>query len=303
VRVVRRLLGWTGRAVVVCAVSSAVWVPAQASFASSSPEPTGNLGFSPASGDDWTPLAVLSTGTCSDLRGSNLQLTVSGHGMPEPTNVTPNLKASIYPVDPSTGGYDVPLQDSLHNFAAQQSPPAVLSGRYDFTLVCKRPWGRSTFGTYHGALFFSSPTRYRALTTVPTVKAAPVSPGPEVGHTTATPRPTRSSSPAPVTPVAAAPRSPRFSHPPVATHVARSSQPERASSALPPALMHSPQVQDSASPSSTVAASSARQVAADPPRSRGGSPNGVLAAAVATLSVVVALGLVLRRRLGIRGPS
>jgi hypothetical protein len=148
-------------------------------------EPTGTLSFTPATGLDSYALTAVSTGTCVDPRGSNLQLRVSGHGFADDTNVTPNLPASVYPIDPALHGYDVPLQDTLRSFAAQQHPPAVLSGRYVFTLICKKPIGSGVFGTYTGSLSFTSPTHYtasQAAATGPTTTPTPhVSAGPTAG--------------------------------------------------------------------------------------------------------------------------
>ncbi|MDX6245405.1 MAG: hypothetical protein QOE76_3128 [Frankiales bacterium] len=133
----------------------------------------GTLAFSPASGLDSMSLTVVSSDICPATPPSNLQLMVTGSGFPADTNVTPNLSASIYPIDPVSGGYDVPLQESLRDFAAQQTPPAKLSGRYQFSLVCRAALGTKVYAAYSGSLWFVSPTHYNAIAPPTEVAASP----------------------------------------------------------------------------------------------------------------------------------
>ena len=139
----------------------------------------GRLSFEPHAGNSATPLSVVSSGRCSDSRATNVLVRVTGPGFPAVgQNVAPNQRAEIYPIDPSSGGYTVPFQDTLQNFAAEQTPPVTLSGRYQFTLVCTQKYGRGTFGTFTGALTFGSGTHF-----TDGVKAAPATATP--GRTTA----------------------------------------------------------------------------------------------------------------------
>jgi hypothetical protein len=290
---------------------------------------TGTLTFQPASGLDSAPLTAVSTGVCSDPRGTNLQLRVSGAGFPPDTNVTPNLKASIYPVDPSTGGYDVPLQDTLQDFAAQQTPAAKLAGRYEFTLVCKKPLGRDVFQSYVGSLVFSSPTHFTAVaaagtaaTTTPSAATTPpasrTSPKPAKPGATSR-RPSPSAHPtATVTRVAATPTSsPHPTDKPAATPAASTTTPSIVSAsatprparssggaevgAVPPTETVSPSVSVSqqalpaASPSVTTTAVAVVTSGRRP-------PGAMLAFSAVVLAVVILLGLVLRRRVS-RGAS
>ncbi|BEP13797.1 hypothetical protein acdb102_21080 [Acidothermaceae bacterium B102] len=291
---------------------------------------TGSLSFLPASGVASIPLTAVSTGVCSDPRGTNLQLRISGKGFPPGTNVTPNLKADIYPVDPSTGGYDVPLQDTLHDFAAQQNPPAVLSGRYDFTLLCKRPWGVGVYDTYAGALWFSSPTTFHALTSA----AAPATPATTVPAVTSSPRPSPTRSPAPKptsasTPLSGTPTPTHTKAPSTvtrpATPVTRTTQATASSTSRPTSVASKTLPAPTSSPVAVVtppnAAVDATANAASPRvQPSSASPSVALVAeaispgqasdtgwlvalAAGSLAVVVALGLVLRRRLASRGSA
>lgn len=295
-------------------------VPAEA-------QPVGTLTFSPATGLDSMSLTVVSSNVCPAGPASNVQLRVSGAGFPTGTNVTPNLSSSAYPVDPDTGGYDVPLQDSLRDFAAQQSPPATLSGRYDFSLVCRGALGKAVYATYAGALVFSSPTRYSAVAASTGAVAPPTS------TPSATSRAAGSRTPSPAVTVVASParslgtstavpataRTPGESlAAPAATtsrrspvETARPTPPSRsASPSSRPALAVPQRPGAAATPSATAikhsASPSSLQIAPRPSavavgvRNRSGSsasagPLG-LAGLVLAVGVAGSLGLLLRRR-------
>jgi hypothetical protein len=270
-------------------------------------EPTGSLGFLPASGLDSFSLTAVSSGLCSDPRGTNLQLRVTGRGFPAGINVTPNLKAAVYPVDPTTGGYDVPLQDTLRSFAAQQNPPATLSGRYDFTLICKKPWGKGDYGSYTGSLTFSSPTHYRALTRIPEVSTKPATSKPAVPVSSTLPAAVAvSGSTGPGKPVTTAPVSGHGTPQARKMPQPHKSAPSKSPTAGP-ATSRGAASTASATPGPTTpyeVPTSARapalvaRTAADRllQRHSGPSPGLVGSLAAASLAVVISLGLVLRRR-------
>ncbi len=321
----RRSAAPFGRLLAVALVLGGLTVPTSPAVAAS----TGTLSFVPASGLDATPLSVVSSGMCS-APATNLQLRVSGPGFASDTNVTPNLGISVYPIDGDTGGYDVPLQDTLRGFAAQQQPPATLTGKYDFTLVCKRPIGRTVYATYTGSVEFSSPAHYHALTpagspapvtSLVTTPAAATSPRP--GSTSAAPK-TPSGDPQPGGGVAGSghpqlePTTRPVATHPVATHQATTHQatthPARVSAAphssSTSGATPSKPVQQSAtspqgstsSPTDSLPASApggddAATVASPGPRHEQSTPVALLfVLPTLALGVVIGLGLLLRRR-------
>jgi hypothetical protein len=123
----------------------------------------GGLVVSPSAGLDSTPLTVTSTGVCVSPKATHLLGRIFGPGFPAAgQNVVPNQPAAIYTIDRSVGGYEVPLQNTLGAFAAEQSPPAQLVGRYVLELFCQDTFGQTRYATYSVVLDFTSPSRFSA---------------------------------------------------------------------------------------------------------------------------------------------
>jgi hypothetical protein len=301
---------WAQKMLLLAVSAAALSVPTVAAAATAAGA-TGTLSFLPASGIASSPLTAVSTGVCSDPRGTNLQLEVIGKGFPPGTNVTPNLAAHVYPVDPSTGGYDVPLQDTLQHFAAQMNPPASLSGRYEFTLVCKKPWGKGIYNTYRGALWFSSATNFRSLT-VASSPRTPVAVSPSPAATRPTPvtvTPHVSKLPAGTTPAPTITFHPTSKPQPTSspTHTlaisasATTGRPApvitvtSASAATPPATGTSSPT--ATSPNNPAAASEPAASAGAPTKGRGSSTGRVAGLLAGSLAVAAGLGLLVRRRM------
>jgi hypothetical protein len=113
----------------------------------------GTFTFTPATGVDSNALTLDTSGPCPG--GTNFQIAVFGAGFPAAGyGVTANNSDSILPNN-AAGGYTIGLLDTMHNFAAAQSPPAVLSGDYTFTGTCKNAFGATTFGTFDGVVTFT----------------------------------------------------------------------------------------------------------------------------------------------------
>ena len=256
---------------------------------------TGRLSFEPHAGNSATPLSVVSSGRCSDSRATNVLVRVTGPGFPSVgQNVAPNQRAEIYPIDPSSGGYTVPFQDTLQNFAAEQTPPVRLSGRYQFTLVCTQKYGRGTFGTFTGALTFGSGTHF-----TDGVKAAPVAAAPgriTAARSTHTARPPSPSPRATVHPTSAARTPSAQGTAPPAVHSGSAAARAKPKPTTPPRRSAGALTSDSA-------ASSAAAVAVDPVADRAPSHDAwwllVLAAVASTVGVLVA-SAARRRRLRMR---
>ena len=138
----------------------------------------GTLTATPATGADSDGMSFTTSGACPG--GSNLLMYVTGAGFPAAgTNVVGNSAISIYQQTPA-GGYVVPLFNTMKWFA-QQAGITALSGQYNFTLVCKNPFGATTFGDYTGSVWFTSPTTYTSTnpsqqSTTTTLSVAPTSP-------------------------------------------------------------------------------------------------------------------------------
>ncbi len=113
----------------------------------------GGLSVSPSTGVDSNAMTVVTPGPC--LGGTNFQVFLTGAGFP----------AAGYPVTTGTplvgltatasGGYSVPLLDTMQNFALAQSPPATLAGTYKFAGRCTNASGTTTFTTYDGSVDFT----------------------------------------------------------------------------------------------------------------------------------------------------
>lgn len=173
---VRRLIARAGATVSVTALAlTGLTTMAHADL---TPGPAlGTLAITPASGLDTSSMSVATSGPCPDT-ATNLQVKVVGQGFPSSANqlVVSNSPISAYPVDAATGGYDVALSDTMADFAANQVPPVVLSGEYDFTLICRPAVLLHDLGDYTGAITFTDPNHYTGSQVTPATVAIAASP-------------------------------------------------------------------------------------------------------------------------------
>ncbi|WP_051943503.1 Ig-like domain-containing protein [Streptacidiphilus rugosus] len=138
----------------------------------------GGMTATPASGADTDGMSFTTDGACPG--GTNLLMSVTGQGFPATgTNVVGNSPLSIYQ-QTASGGYVVPLNNTM-NFFAKQAGITALSGEYDFTLSCRNAFGATTFGSYVGKIWFTSPTTYTSTNptqaaTTTTLSVTPASP-------------------------------------------------------------------------------------------------------------------------------
>lgn len=140
-------------------------------------------------GLDSTPMTWNTSGPCDtadDPQATNAQILVLGAGFPvDGYNVTANNPTTILPTN-ADGGYSVGLLDTMQNFALAQTPPAVLSGEYDFVLVCKHPVGFKDDGDYKGSVWFYNPTHYQSVAPAATTTSLTASPANPVAGTPTT---------------------------------------------------------------------------------------------------------------------
>ncbi|MDX6207506.1 MAG: hypothetical protein QOF39_3563 [Frankiales bacterium] len=141
--------------------------------------PIGTATFEPVNGLDANTLTISTSGPCSDPSATNAQVIVYGAGFPATgQNVTANYATTALPGN-AAGGYDLSLGDTMQTFALQQTPPATLSGKYDFVFACRAPIGSVDYGDYVGSIWFTDPTHYQSAApaaTTTTLTASPASP-------------------------------------------------------------------------------------------------------------------------------
>lgn len=155
---------------------------------SSSAAVVGSLTLTPASGADSTPLSVNTSAGCPS-GGTNVVVRVLGSGFPTAGQVVVgNTDAGVSQSQP----FSVALSDTLKAFAAQQSPPATLSGTYTLSLKCQDVFGTTDFGDFTGQITFTSPTSFVS-------GAAPTTPPPTTAPPTTAPPTTRPPTTAPPT--------------------------------------------------------------------------------------------------------
>lgn len=162
---------------------------------SSSAAVVGSLTVSPPSGADSTPLSVTTSAGCPS-GGTNVVVRVLGNGFPTAGQVVVgNTDAGVSQSQP----FSVALSDTLKAFAAQQSPPATLSGTYTLSLKCQDVFGTTDFGDFTGQITFTSPTTYvsGAAPTTPPPTTAPPTTGPSTAPPTTAPPTTRPPTTAP----------------------------------------------------------------------------------------------------------
>jgi hypothetical protein len=140
------------------AAGSMAMIAAPAAHADSSV--LGTLTATPATGADDDGMSFTSSGGCSG-GGAGVQISVTGQGFAAAgTNVTPYQTVDSLPSAPG-GGYIFALVDTMRQ-DAQEAGIAALSGKYVFTMVCKNAFGTATFGSYTGAIWFTTPTTYQS---------------------------------------------------------------------------------------------------------------------------------------------
>lgn len=148
-------------AVAVLAACLAVAPAAAASAASAPPQPPiiGGLAIDPRTGVATASITVRTSAPCP--QGTNLLGKIYGHGFPAAgQNVVPNTPTSIYTTT-GTGGYQVPLQDTIDDFLKLQPGGQKLQGAYTLTIECRNAFG-APFSRFVGTLTFASPTSFTA---------------------------------------------------------------------------------------------------------------------------------------------
>jgi len=146
----------------------------------------GTLGFDPSpTGRDDNSESVITSGPCQDPNATNIIVKMSGSGFPQGgVNVVGNSPISAYNTTDS-GGYIVPLADTLQSYAQMQNPPATYNGRYDFILTCRRATNGTDLGNFTGSIYFTDPKHYQiydpngSQNTTTTLAASPSSPAPQ----------------------------------------------------------------------------------------------------------------------------
>jgi hypothetical protein len=139
--------------------------PAVADGASASPSATaagaaGTLFFDYASGHDDDPIDLATSGRCPG-QGDWLSASIAGPGFPAGgASVLGLSAASIYPAA-STGGYVVPLDQTLRSIA-RQSGISSLHGSYRVDVYCRGRFQPAHLRDFIGTLTFATPGSWTA---------------------------------------------------------------------------------------------------------------------------------------------
>jgi len=134
----------------------------------------GTLTVNPPSGADDTPMSVVISAGCP-TSAAQFQVMIRGSGFPaEGYNIIGSTPLSSLTAG-NGGTYSIVVSDTLRNYAAQQTPPATLNGRYDLTLTCRTALSPASLGDFTGAIQFDTPTTYHSLTGTPTPTGTPTS--------------------------------------------------------------------------------------------------------------------------------
>ena len=161
---VRRFLYWlaAGALVVALTAGGAVLLGGLAN-AAPPPGENGTLTFTPATGTDNTIPDAHTSGPCPE--GSNVaQMEVTGPvGAATPTFPPDNPFLLTLPnatTFSTTGPFDVPGGLSL-KAAADERGTQLAAGEFDFTVTCVEEQLGDKFGTFTGAIFFTSATEWQ----------------------------------------------------------------------------------------------------------------------------------------------
>jgi hypothetical protein len=118
----------------------------------------GSLTVSPNAGTDITPIDVVTSGGCP-LPATNTIARIYGQGFPPyGQNVVGNSSAGVSNSEP----FDLPLVDTLRDFAGRQSTQVTFGGTYTLVVTCQDRTGRQNYGQFMGALRFTSPQAWIA---------------------------------------------------------------------------------------------------------------------------------------------
>ena len=158
---------------------------------SGSPNPGAGITFNPASGADTSTISLTTSGPCMNSNATNMVVKVTGSGFPATGQiVVGNTPISAFTTT-SSNGYEIPLAETMHDFANLQTPPATLSGPYTFAASCLPNVGFTSLGDFTGTITFTSPTAYVSSASTPSPSASPSSS--KSASASATPDPTHSS--------------------------------------------------------------------------------------------------------------
>jgi Bacterial protein of unknown function (DUF916) len=152
----------------------------------------GTLYVDPFDGHDTSRNNVVTSGPCPST-APNLIARLRGPGFPKDGQI---VQANT-PVDhyqkTSSGGLIIPLLDTFQAFAAQQSPPAKLSGTYTITVSCIKPLAQwQSLGDFTGTIKFTSPTAYSFQGKRPSIAPTPSASAPAVDEGATVPDPGQS---------------------------------------------------------------------------------------------------------------
>ncbi len=215
-------------ALAVVPVAAALVLLGLSSVDSAGAAALGTVDVSPSPGTDTSSITLTTSGGCPAGTATAVQARVEGSGFPaagqQITSVTPIDALSTT----SSGGYILPVSQTLADYAKLQSPAVVYSGAYTITVKCRTNTRTASLGDFTGTLTFSSPSAYTqtSATASPTPSASgSASPSASASPSSST---SPSSSSSPVAPGSATPSaSPSVTKSPIASPTVSSPAPSQ----------------------------------------------------------------------------
>ncbi len=136
-------------------------------------------------GTNTSAVTLATSGTCP-APATAVQARITGSGFPPDTGQSLTSVTYTETLGTSaTGGYILPVSQTLADYANMQNPAAVYSGAYTITVKCRTNTSGTSLGDFTGVITFSSPTAY-------TQTSASASPTPSASGS---PSPSASASP------------------------------------------------------------------------------------------------------------
>jgi hypothetical protein len=122
----------------------------------------GSVAVSPAPGTTASAITLTTSGPCTDANASNVQARISGSGFPAAGQNISSVTAIDSLTTTSSGGYALPLSQTLRDYGNTVTPPVVFSGTYVITVFCRSRTSTASLGDFNGSLTFTSGTDYAA---------------------------------------------------------------------------------------------------------------------------------------------
>jgi hypothetical protein len=182
-----------GSLLVVGSIALAALLPVSTAGA----EPIGSIAVSPVSGTTTSALTLTTSGPCTNAAATALQARIIGNGFPATGQQISAVAALDGLGSTASGGYVLPISDTLRDYGNVPSPVVTFSGDYALIIKCRTNTGVASLGDFTGSLHFTSPTNYTAgnVSASPTANPSATPSATPSGSPTATPTASPSGTP------------------------------------------------------------------------------------------------------------